>query len=183
MTTDAELTLTEQKPVSDGRYMSPMTFQNMLNEIALGRLSYRQIAGKYNRSYGYIRQVAAERKEEIEEIQQQYKDELAILWVTDRFNRQLERQYSLARIEHQQEALFKSIQEASEADNLLMAKELNDMWKGLEALKKGILKDIAEEEGQLPTRSAPVASDQSKMTYTVTGIDLGEAIKNWQNAQ
>jgi hypothetical protein len=45
-----------------GRYMSPETLQNLLTEIALGRLSLSQLADKYSRSYDRIRHLAVDHK-------------------------------------------------------------------------------------------------------------------------
>ena len=57
---------------------------------------------------------------------------------------------------------------------------VQDRWDKLEDLKQKILKAVAEEEGQLPTRAAPVVAEGSKMTYTVTGVDVADVVKAWQ---
>lgn len=159
--------------------MTPMTKQNLLNELALGRLSMRQLAGKYSRTYEHIRRIASDNKAEIEKIKEQYKEELSILWVTDRFNRQLERQFGVERINQQQEHLLIESQEFAETVDI-KGSPANEYWHKLEALKAKLLKDIAEEEGQLPTRAAPVPPDTGKATYEIPGIDLGEVVKSWE---
>jgi DNA repair exonuclease SbcCD ATPase subunit len=162
--------------------MSAMTKQNLLNEIALGRLSWRQLAGKYGRHYDTIRKMASDNAEEIEKLKEQYKGELSILWVTDRFNRQLERQMGVERINQQQEHLLGESQEFADTVGV-KGSPANEYWHKLESLKSKLLKDIAEEEGQLPTRAAPIPPDMGKATYEIPGIDLGEVVKDFERAR
>jgi hypothetical protein len=161
------------------RYMTPMTKQNLLNEIALGRLSLRQLAGKYSRSYVHIRDIASTHKAEIEHLKQQYKDELSILWVTDRFNRQLERQIAIDRINVQQEALIQIAGDLAASIGPNAVEPVQDRWDRLEDLKQKILKAVAEEEGQLPTRAPAVVAEGSKMTYEVKGVDVAATVREW----
>lgn len=177
------VTRTDTEQTAPIERMTPMTKQNLLNEIALGRLSLRQLAGKYSKTYGYIRQLASANSDVIDELKRQYKEELSILWVTDRFNRQLERQTAIDRINHQQEALIQIARDLAASIGPNAVEPVQDRWDRLEELKQKILKAVAEEEGQLPTRAPAVVPEGSKMTYEVKGVDVAEVVKSWGQGQ
>jgi hypothetical protein len=59
----------------------------------------------------------------------------------------------------------------------------SEHWLRLAQAKQNILKAIAEDYGQLPTRAAPIPPEQGKATYEMPGVDLGEVIQQWAQAQ
>jgi hypothetical protein len=136
--TVVDATATQQKPA--GRYMSPQRKRQLLIDLAVGETPMRSLAEKYGRTYQYIRRVASENKAEIEALAAEITEkERDLIWASDRFARNLERVTDLVRIEGQ----LAKLEEEGPA---------SDLWLRLLKVKHQILRQIAEDYGQLPKR-------------------------------
>jgi hypothetical protein len=163
--------------------MSPARKRQLITEIAIGEIPMRQLAHKYSISYGYIRELKVEYQAEIDEIIAEVTDkERDILWPTSRFARNYERVTDLVHINEEMEKLRAAA--ARFADQMGEDGEpTSEHWLRLAQAKQNILKAIAEDYGQLPTRAAPIPPEQGKATYEMPGVDLGEVIQQWAQAQ
>lgn len=175
----------EQKPIkrptNTKGWMSPARKRQLITEIAIGEIPLRQLAHKYSISYGYIRELKVDYQTEIEEITAEITDkERQILWPTDRFARNYERVTDLVQINEEMEKLRAAAQQFADSMGIEAAEPTSEHWLRLAAAKQNILKAIAEDYGQLPTRAAPVPPDMGKATYEIPGIDLGEVVRSWE---
>src|SRR4249919_810424 len=150
------------KPLQKG-YLSPARKRQLITEIAIGEVRYRQLAHKYSLSYQYVRELSVTYKDEIEEIRAEIVDkERDILWPTDRFARNYERVTDLVQINEEMERLRAAAKQFSDSFQDENGEPTSDEptsehWLRLAAAKQNILKAIAEDYGQLPTRSRPPA--------------------------
>lgn len=157
------------KPLQKG-WMSPARKRQLLTELAIGEISTRQLAHKYSLHYSYLRTLKAEHREEIEEIRAEIADkERDILWPTDRFARNYERITDLVQINEEMERHRKLAEvygDVTERDEM----PTSEHWLRLVAQKQAILKAIAEDYGQLPTRTRPPASSVG-LVEEIIGFD------------
>jgi hypothetical protein len=177
MTTEAEETTT--KPLQKG-WMSPARKRQLITEIAIGEIPMRQLAHKYSVTYQYVRQLKVEYSDEISEITAEITDkEREILWPTSRFARNYERVTDLVAINEEMERLRAAAK--AFADSMGTDGEpTSEHWLRLAAAKQNILKAIAEDYGQLPTRAPAPPPEQGKATYEIPGVDLGEVTRAWE---
>jgi hypothetical protein len=162
------------------KYMSDARKRQLITECAIGDIPARQLAHKYSITYAYLRKLKVQYQDEIAEIKAEITDkERDILWPTDRFARNYERVTDLVAINEEMEKLRAAAQQF--ADSMGTDGEpTSEHWLRLSQAKQNILKAIAEDYGQLPTRAAPVPADHGKATYEIPGVDLAEVVRSWE---
>lgn len=124
-------------------------------EIALGELTYRQLAAKFAISHQYVKEFAVMYREEIEAIKAEITEKEKEIWAADRFQRNHERIADLAEIQEEMRLLrtkFAEIVEETD-DEGQPTIPADEHWAKLVQLKQQIMRAIQEDYGQLPTRS------------------------------
>jgi hypothetical protein len=168
---------TQRKP----RYMSSLEREQLLREMAVGTPLW-VLASRYGKSYDHIRQISSQCKEEITEIKRQLGEEMNILWAQDMTYRAMELQHSIEKTRQQQRRLEQEATEFSDSTGLGSG-VVSEHWHKLDAHAAKLIHMLGEMLGQLPTRRPPEAAEGSRMTYEVKGVDVGEVVKEWTQAQ
>jgi predicted transcriptional regulator len=119
--------------------------QKLCRELAVGEKTQVQLAEEYGVSQPRISQFLKEHSTRVNEIRENLADEFAGMWIADKRAR-------LAELEEM-------------ADRIGPSRDPNKM-----RLVKELLKQAAEELGQIPTK-ANVTIDQHRITYAVEGVD------------
>jgi hypothetical protein len=135
--------------VQVGSYRYPLTRgyvkDRLMRELAIGDKTMTALAKEYGVTTGRISQFNKEFETRIMQIRENLADEFAGLWIADKRAR-------LAELEEM-------------ADRIGPSRDPNKM-----RLVKELLKQAAEELGQIPTK-ANVTIDQHRITYAVEGVD------------
>ena len=152
----------------------------MIHEIALGELTRRQIAAKYNRTQQYINLVAMENSAEIAELQAMAEEKRRELWVMDPYNRALERMTDIEDLNEEIEHVKAARSEFAEQMGR-QSEPINDLYLKLMDLKHKLMRHLEESSGQLPTRAAP-QPERGRASYEIPGVDLGEVVKGWSES-
>jgi len=178
-----QVTMTEAsiKPLSKRQYMSPAKKRQLIHEVALGDMRYRQIAAKHGVTLQWVRELAVIHKEEIEEIRALAVEKQRELWVMDPFNRAVERMTDIDDLNEE----IAHVKRARDEFKDQMGREsepINDLYLKLMDLKHKLLKQIEESSGQLPTRAQAVPLNAGVATYEIPGIDLGDVVKSWERS-
>ena len=143
-------TPTERLP---GKYIRGHQRAQLVRDLALGVLNYEEIADKYGRAHQTVKEFAARNKAEIARVKAEYGSELSVLWVANKFNR-------MATLQQYLEDIHRNW-ESPDMDA--------DQWlRSIQVCQK-ILRDVAEEIGDLPTRARPMTA----------GVGLEEEIGGW----
>jgi len=159
--------------------MAPAKKRQLIHEIALGDMRYRQIAAKHGISLQYCRELAVEHKEEIEEIRQLAIEKQRELWVMDPFNRAMERMTDIDDLN----AEIAHVKAARDEFTEQMGREsepINDLYLKLMELKHKLLKQLEESSGQLPTRVSAAPINQGKATIEIVNVDLDATAQAWE---
>ena len=164
MTTEITPTKRPQKP-----YMSQAKRRQLIQEIALGEMRYRQIAAKHGISLQYCRELAVQYKEDIEEIRALVIEKQRELWVMDPYNRALERMTDIDDLNEE----IKNVKAARDEFMDQMGREsepINDLYLKLMDLKHKLIRHLEESSGQLPTRQRPPAASVG-LVEEIIGFD------------
>jgi len=175
MTVTDERIGTAPKP----RYMPQAKRRQLIHELALGELPYRQLASKFGITHSYLKQFASENKEEINELRDMAEEKQRELWAMNPFYRALERVTDIddvnEEINHVRAARAAFMQQMG-----VESEPINDLYIKLMELKHKLLKQLEESSGQLPTRVSAPPANQGKATIEVVGVPLEDVAKNWE---
>lgn len=130
----------------------------LIRELAEGERSQVALAGQYGVVQSSISEFAARHADEIAFVRENLEDEFAGIWVAKKTNRLREYEADLERI----------------ADALDVPDSGGMEEKDLIAAKHRALRAVAEELGQLPNRMSVSAEVQTRVTYTVPGVDVSD---------
>jgi hypothetical protein len=172
-------------PLQGKRYMSPLEKEQLLREMAVGHPLW-VLASRYGKSYEHIRRISSENKEEIAEIKRELGAEMNILWAQDMMYRAMELQHSIEETRRQQRKLKAAAEEwegSDEDDAPKMFSLVSEHWHKLDQHAAKLIHQLGEMLGQLPVRAPAQPPEQGKATYEMPGVDLGEVIQQWAQAQ
>jgi hypothetical protein len=135
--------------------------QIVLMELAKAELNHHQIAAKYDLTTDSVHQCAFRHKQKLAEMRaqmtRQLQDECSALWVADQYQRMVARQRLLEIVESQVDI--------KHAEGYVPASLIQQY--------ETILRDIAEELGQIPDRPS-MAPGGSSTEYVVKGVSSDE---------
>lgn len=132
--------------------------RTLIRELAEGERTMRQLAETHGVAVSSIHEFSTRHAEEITHVRDNLEDEFAGLWVAKKSNRLAEYEADLDMI----------------AEKLAEAEESGMEPKDLVAAKHRALRAVAEELGQLPNRMSVSAEVQTRVTYTVPGVDVSD---------
>jgi hypothetical protein len=173
-------TATEKDATPRPRYMSSLEREQLLREMAVGHPLW-VLASRYGKTYDHIRRISSECKEEIAEIRRELGQEMNILWAQDMTYRCMELQHSLEKVRQQQRKLEQEATDFGEGTGL--AGVVSEHWHKLDQHAAKLIHQLGEMLGQLPVRAPAQPPEQGKATYEMPGVDLGEVIQQWAQAQ
>ncbi len=127
----------------------------LIRELAEGERTMRDLAAQYGVSVSSIHEFKERHEEEILFVRANLEDEFAGIWVAKKSNRLREYEADLEAIEE------------------LLTSGENDT-KDMLVAKHRALRAVAEELGQLPNRMSVSAEVQTRVTYTVPGVDVSD---------
>lgn len=132
--------------------------RQLIRDLALGNLTFEELAAKYDHAEVSIRTFARKNKEFIDEVKAAHENEYAGLWIVSKS----------ARIaEYQQD-----VEEINEVLARLLDTE-QDLNSNLIRMKHNALRSVADELGELPTR-VQLQSDNKSVTYHIEGVNPGD---------
>lgn len=147
----------------------------LINHLAKGEIKQTELARRYGVTPAAITEFKRRHKDKIADLIAAKMDGMALLWVADKKKRIAEYQEALERIEgaeaERKAAVLAAMGETLDAEALVSMSEQLKPDPAVIRTQAKLLRNIAEELGQLPAR-LQIEMGETRVRHVLEGVDL-----------